>query len=138
MDRNRRNSNAEATKVISTDEIEKASRRNRMANKKKKTVKRYKNGKKVKRHPRIWLTIKIMLILAILVVVVGAGVFVGIIMGLFGDEFKLTEADLLIAYSNTVILNEKGEIIATLNGEENREIISKDDMPKYLPLAFVS
>lgn len=137
-DKNRTNNNFEETKVISTDEIEKASKKNRKASNKKQKVKRDKNGKKIKKHPRIWLTIKIMIIIAVLAVVVGAGVFFGIIMGLFGDEFKLTEADLLIAYSNTVILNDKGEILATLNGEENREIISKDDMPKYLPLAFVA
>lgn len=132
------NRDFEATRVVSTDEIDRASRKKSKAPKKSKAVKRDKNGKKIKKHPRIWLTIKIMLILLLLIAVVGAGVFVGIIMGLFGDEFKLGREDLLIAYANTVILNEKGEIIATLNGEENREIINKDDMPKYLPLAFVA
>ncbi len=123
----------EKTKVISTDEIEKAASR-----KNTKKAKRTKKNKKKKKHPRFWLAVKIMLIIMILVIVVGAGVFAGTIMGLFGDEFKLTEADLLISYSNSVIVDEKGKIIATLNGEENREIISKDDMPKYLPLAFVA
>ena len=126
----------EKTKVISTDEIEKANRRNTKKTNNK--VKSTKKNKKKKKHPRFWLAVKIMLIIMILVIVVGAGVFAGTIMGLFGDEFKLTEADLLISYSNSVIVDEKGKIIATLNGEENREIISKDDMPKYLPLAFVA
>ncbi len=130
---NNNKKNIEATKIISTDEIEKSTKKSKATKKNNN-----KNKNKKKKHPRIWLTIKILFILLLLVIVVGAGVFVGIIMGLFGDEFKLTEADLLIAYSNTVIVNEKGEIIATLNGEENREIISKDEMPEYLPLAFVA
>lgn len=136
---NNKNRKLDATKVISTDEIAKEARKNKNTKKvSNKNVKKDKNGKKKKKHPRLWLAIKIMIILLLLVIVIGAGVFVGIVMGLFGDEFKLTEEDLLIAYSNTVIVDEKGEIIATLNGDENREIISKDDMPEYLPLAFVA
>ena len=127
--KNKSSRNAEVTRVISTDEI---------AKEEKKRNKKVKKDKKKKKHPRLWLTIKIMFIILLLVVVIGAGVFVGIVMGLFGDEFKLTEEELLIAYSNSVIVDEKGKIIATLNGDENREIISKDDMPKHLPLAFVA
>ena len=39
---------------------------------------------------------------------------------------------------NTVVLDKDGNEIANLSGEENRTVVSKEEMPEYLPKAFVS
>ena len=57
---------------------------------------------------------------------------------LFGDDFKITKEDLIIENMNTVVLDKDGNEIANLSGEENRTVVSKEEMPEYLPKAFVS
>ena len=39
---------------------------------------------------------------------------------------------------NSIVYDKTGNVIANLNGEENRRIISKEEMPEYLVQAFVS
>ena len=45
---------------------------------------------------------------------------------------------MLIGYSNTIIYDAEGNVIAELSGKENRKIISLNDMSTYLPKAFVA
>ena len=43
-----------------------------------------------------------------------------------------------VNYANSVILDINGEKLATLNGDEKRQIISLDEMSEYLPKAYVA
>ena len=53
-------------------------------------------------------------------------------------EAKNDVADLALKYENSVVLDKDGNTIAVLSGDENREFISKDEMPQNLLNAFVS
>lgn len=81
---------------------------------------------------------KIILVVFIVFFIICAGICAGIFFGLFGDDFKITKEDLIIENMNTVVKDRNGNVIANLSGEENRNIISKEEMPDYLPKAFVS
>ena len=96
-----------------------------------------KKGKKSK-HPKLWLAIKIFLILLVLGIVIGAGVVAGVFFGLFGDDLKISAEELNITIENSTLIALNGEEIATLNGDENREVISIAEMGEYIPKAFVA
>ena len=97
------------------------------------------NGKykKVKK-PKKRRVLKVILIIIFLLFIIFAGICAGIFFGLFGDDFKITKEDLIIQNMNTIVKDKNGNIIANLSGEENRTIVSKEEMPEYLPKAFVS
>ena len=53
-------------------------------------------------------------------------------------DVKLSKNDLAIKNQNSVIIDIKGNQVGELNGDENRVIITLDDMAKYLPRAFIA
>lgn len=100
--------------------------------KKEKKVKKKKGKRKLKK----WVVITLLVILA--TCVIGAGILFGVIFGLIKGEWSLSEADLEIEFANSTILDIDGNVIGTLNGDENRIIVSKDEMSEYLTQAFIS
>lgn len=98
-----------------------------------------KPGKKKKgKHPKLMLLIKIIIILVLLICIVGAGVVAGAFFGLFGDDFGISKDDLKIAAANSVVLDQSGNVVANLSGDEKRKIITLEDMADYLPKAYVA
>ena len=100
-----------------------------------------KGGKKIKfkdKHPRAATIIKISIIVAILLGIIGAGILVGAFYGVFGDELKISEEDLVIKFENSTVYDKNGEVIATLSGGTKRKIVSLSEMSEYLPKAFVA
>ena len=99
----------------------------------------YKGKKKTKKkHPKLKLAIKIILIALVVIALIGGGIIAGIFYGLFGDEFLISKKDLVINNSNSNILDKDGNVIGSLAGDERRQIVTLSDMPKYLPMAYVS
>ena len=45
---------------------------------------------------------------------------------------------LVISYTNSTLYDINGNVIGTLSGKENREIVSKEEMSPYLFDAFIS
>ena len=100
-----------------------------------------KNGKKVKfkdKHPKAALGIKIGLIVAMLVLIIGAGVLVGAFFGIFGEELKIDESMLKIKHENSTVYDADGNQIAVLSGGTKRKSISLSEMSEYLPKAYVA
>ena len=89
------------------------------------------------KHPKLALALKIMLILFLILCVIGAGVVIGLIYGLWGDDLKINISDLILQ-ENSVIVDTDGNIIAELTGDENRKIITLEEMSPYLPKAYVA
>ena len=100
-----------------------------------------KNGKKKlkfsKRHPKITLSIRIITLIILMVAVVGAGIVVGMLYGAWGQELEISEEELTIS-GNSVVLDKGGKVIAELSGDENRKIITLDEMPEQLLNAYIS
>lgn len=98
-------------------------------------VKTSKKGKTKKKHPKLKKAILIIFVLGILLCLIGVGIVAGIF---FSDKFKLSEEDLKIENMNGAILDANGEQIGILSGDENRKIVTFEDMPEYLPKAFIA
>ncbi len=99
-----------------------------------------KNGKLKFRdkHPKLSKSIKIGLVVLMLLIIIGAGVLVGTFFGVFGEELKISEEDLVIKFKNSTVYDKDGNEIATLSGGTKRKIVSMTDMNEYLPKAFVA
>ena len=91
-----------------------------------------KNHKKIKK-----ILLRIFLVLIILGVI-GVGVAFGVLYSLANGAWKLSTDSLEIEYRNSVIVDQDGNEIGTLSGDESRIIISKNEMSEYLPKAFIS
>ena len=108
-----------------------------MENKKEKSNKSTKKVKFSNKHPKIALCIKIMIVIILLAIVVAAGIIVGMIYGNWGQDFEISEEELIIS-GNSVIVDSKGKVLAELSGDENRKIITLDEMSDYIPKAYVA
>ena len=136
------------TKRIKSSDIRKKANKTKKAKSAKKTSKtatkkaaKTAGGKKPKfkvRHPRVATAIKIGIIAAIVLAIIGAGVLIGTFFGLFGDELKISESDLVIKFKNSTVYDKDGNEIATLSGGPKRKIVSMQDMAEYLPKAYVA
>lgn len=105
---------------------------------KKPEVRKSQKNKFSKRHPKLVLVLKIMLVLFLLLCVIGAGIVAGMFFGLFGDEFEITKEELKIGAANSVVVDKNGAVIANLSGDEKRKIITLEDMAEYLPKAYIA
>lgn len=117
-------------------------KKNKKVNKKvkKDSTKNTKKEKKKfsQKHPKISLVLKICLLLFIALLVTVAGIICGMIYGGWGDDFEITQDELVIGSSNSIILDKDGNKLAELSGDDNRKIIKLDQMPKQLKDAYVA
>lgn len=97
-----------------------------------------KKEKKVKKKSKWKKVVLIIFLLVILFIIIGTGVTIGVFFGMFGDELQVGKNDLLITTQNSKVVDSEGNVLAVLAGDEKRQIISLDDMPKYLPNAYVA
>lgn len=102
---------------------------------KKENIKQNKKSTKPKKKRKIFR--KILLFFVVLIIIL-AGVCAGLIFGLTGGEYAITKNDLIIDYSNSMVFDQEGNMIATLSAKENRKILTKSEMGDYLPKAFVA
>ena len=89
------------------------------------------------KHPKIALALKIILITFILLFVIGAGVLIGLFSGALGEDFSINITELVLD-DNSVIVDTEGNILAQLSGDENREVITLEEMSPYLPKAYIA
>ena len=54
------------------------------------------------------------------------------------DEFNRLMTGMKANYSNSTVLDIDGNQLATLNGDEKRQIITLDEMSEYLPKAYIA
>lgn len=109
---------------------------------KKKTNKSNKNNEKKKqkfsqKHPKIAVTIKIIILLMVMSAVIGVGIVVGMLYGAWDQDFEINEEELVIS-GNSVVVDTDGKVIAELSGDENRKIITLDEMPEKLRNAYIA
>ena len=105
-----------------------------------KNIKAKKKDTKMKlkyKHPKLALTLKIMLVILVIAIVIGSGVGIGLIFGLGKDDFSIDMSDLIMK-ENSTIVDTDGNVLAELNGDESRKIITLEEMSPYLPKAYIS
>ena len=112
-----------------------------MDKEKKKNTKPKKNSNKKidkknkKSHKKLRTFIMILFVMIFIAIVILSAIVVANFKVAM-DEFNTD--DLVIGESNSTILDSEGNIIATLNGDEKRKIISLDEMAEYLPKAYIA
>lgn len=89
------------------------------------------------KHPKIALVLKIVLVTFIIAVVIGAGIIIGLLSGLLGDDFSIDITELVLD-DNSVIVDSEGNVLAELSGDENRKIVTLEEMSPYLPKAYIA
>lgn len=133
------NTISDETKKYNFDEDE---LKNASTKVKKGTKKNVKNKKKNKKKKLAWSIIKkillAILILGILAGLIVAGILAGIFFGFFGSDFKMTKEDLTIKFVNSEVYDADGNFLCSLNGNEKRKLVSLEQMPEYLPKAYVA
>ena len=114
---------SDETRVVRTTE---KSKKGKKKNKKGK-------GKKV-----FFTLLKIIIVCGLLAGLIAAGIIAGIFFGLFGDDFKITKDELIIKSENSTVYDSEGNLLATINGDEKRKIVTLSEMNEYLPKAYVA
>ena len=99
-------------------------------------AKKTKNANKATKNKKRKIWPKILLALVILFIV-GVGICAGLLVGM-STKYAITKEDLIINLSNSIVVDAEGKQIAVLNGTENRKILAKSEMGKYLPNAFIA
>ena len=113
-----------------------------MANKEMDETKRYKikskkGSKKSKRKKMDPKKKKTIILSILLVFLIALGIFFGMIYGIV-KEAKLDPSTFVLKYENSIVLDDDGNIIAELSGDENRKFVKISEMSKYLPMAYVA
>ena len=129
-----------SNRVIKKDSKPKVKKRGKKANNSNSTSLVRKKDAKMKfkyKHPKLALALKIFLIVLILICVIGAGVVAGLVFGLWGDDLNIDLSELVLA-ENSIIVDSEGNTLAELSGDENRKIITLEEMSPYLPKAYVA
>ncbi len=81
----------------------------------------------------------IIVILSILLLIVGMWGFAGLLLGWYGNEdIQIRKEDLEIKVSNSVIVDQNGNVLADLSGDEKRKIITLEEMADNLPKAYIA
>ena len=93
--------------------------------------------KKQSKRPRLKKVIRIACMLILLTGIITGGIAFGVGYQIFADARENT-IDVSIGFQNSVVKDIHGNIIATLSGDENREIITLEEMSDYIPMAFVA
>lgn len=89
------------------------------------------------KHPKLAKALKIILIILVILMVIGVGIGVGLIYGICGEDFSIDMSELIMK-ENSIIVDTDGNILAELNGDESRKIITLEEMSPYLPKAYIS
>jgi penicillin-binding protein 1A len=99
-----------------------------------------KKPRKNKRHSKLRKVIKAFFItlLIMLLILIALGGYAGYKIYNIVKDVRLTKNDLAIKNENSVIKDLQGNTLGVLNGNENRESIALEQMPEYLPKAFIS
>ena len=105
-----------------------------------KNSKKHKKPKKKKKHAILRGIIKsfviIILILFILILIVAGYAAYKIYQ--VAKEANISREELVIKHENSIIKDIAGNELGVLNGDENRVNITLNDMPDYLPKAFIA
>ena len=99
-------------------------------------VKKEKSKKNSKNKKKIWKKVLLgLIIFGAIAIMIGVAIVIGIFTS---DKYKVSRDELIIKNFNTNVLDAEGNVIATLNGDENRKWVAYAEMPEYLPKMFIA
>ena len=99
-------------------------------------TKKYKTKKSNKKNKKTWKKVILgIVIFCAILAIIGVAVVIGIFSS---SKYKVSRENLIINNFNSKVLDSEGNVIATLNGDENRKWVPIEEMPEYLPKIFVA
>lgn len=97
------------------------------------------SNKKKKKSKHVFRKIlKVCFILFLLVILICAGLLVGLVFSIQNGAGALAKEDFVINNFTTFVYDKNGNQYTTLTGSENRTYASLDEVSPYLPKAFIS
>ena len=88
-----------------------------------------------KRHRKLAIVLKVLIILFLLMCLIVAGIVIAIFTT---DTWDLSADDLALKSIDTIIYDKDGVEIANVSGEEKRRTVTLNEIPKYLRDAYIS
>ena len=111
----------------------------KLQSKKEKKAKKEEKRKKHKILKGFLKFFLILIIFIILLLIAGIWGFTGLLLGWFEiEDIDMKKEDLQIKVSNSVVVDQNGNVLADLSGDEKRKIISLEDMADDLPKAYIA
>lgn len=133
------NKTKDTTKIYSTKTYKENKNVTKLNTKKEKDIKKIEKQKKKqdkkknRKHPKLWLAFKIFLIIILLLIIAGIAAFSAIF---FSDKWSITKEQLL-SDSGLTIVDQVGNVLTTLTGDEISKKVSLSEMGK-IPDAFIA
>ena len=134
---NKRKRNNNSTKKTTRTNTRKTNKKTKRSNSTALVRKKDVRMKFKYKHPKIALALKIFFIMFIVLFVVGAGIVIGLISKLWGEDFSIDISELVLE-QNSVIIDAEGNVLAELSGDENRKMVTLEEMSPYLPKAYIA
>jgi penicillin-binding protein 1A len=99
---------------------------------------RERKKKRAKSRSRVWLAVKLFVVVVLLALIAGLAVAAGAIYALSRDLPSLSELEKNPTAVNTIIYDRHGKLIAELHGAENRELVKSGKIPDIMKEATVA
>ncbi len=81
---------------------------------------------------------KVFLIFMLFFTFILMGTLAGVFFGIVDTTTELTDEELTLRYLTTIFKDKDGKDIGQIFGEQNRTVVSLNDMSEYLPKAFIA
>lgn len=123
---------------MSTNNSKKGKKNNNEVEKTKKykIQKSDKKNKANKKKKKIWKKILLgIIIFFAIMAIIGVAVVIGIFSS---DKYKVNPKELHVNSGNSQVVDAEENVIAIIRSDENRKIVTLDEMPEYLPKMFVA
>lgn len=94
--------------------------------------------KKLSGKQKTWVIIKNIFLVLIFLAIVGIGLLIGYVYGLFGNDMGINKELLEGTAQTTIVYDRDGKEVARLSDDERRTAIKLSEMGKYVPDAYIS
>ncbi len=102
-------------------------------------TKKYKTKKVTKKDKKNRKMLKKIILGFIIFCAIMAAILVAIVIGIFSsDKYKVDPKEVHVENGNSQVVDAEGNVLAIIRGDENRKLVTLEEMPEYLPKMFVA
>lgn len=102
-------------------------------------TKKYKTKKVNKKDNKNKKMLKKILLGIVIFCAIAAAILVAVVIGIFSsDKYKVDPKEVHVENGNSQVVDAEGNVLAIIRGDENRKLVTLEEMPEYLPKMFVA
>lgn len=102
-------------------------------------TKKYKTKKVNKKDNKNKKMLKKILLGIVIFCAIVAAILVAVVIGIFSsDKYKVDPKEVHVENGNSQVVDAEGNVLAIIRGDENRKLVTLEEMPEYLPKMFVA